>query len=332
MDVFCGIGGLTCGLRAAGIAVGLGLDVDVSCRYAYETNNAGAVFLEADIREVAFADLQEYYRESDFTALVGCAPCQPFSSHTRRKAAAEDCVLVDEFARLVREGTPDLVSMENVPGLAKHQSFDALLELLRNLDYHISHDIIDFHRYGVPQHRRRLVMVASRQGPAVLPEPTNDTGNVADFIGGLPPLAAGDTSATDPAHTTLPLSPTNLERIRQSRPGGTWKDWNKTLVNPCHKRAYYPAPYGRMQWDRPAPTITTQFCYYSTGRFGHPTQDRAISVREAALLQTFPADYEFVDPVARLPICKLARQVGNAVPVKVGELIGASLRSAVACV
>ena len=173
-------------------------------------------------------------------------------------------------------------------------------------------------------------MVASRLGPAMLPEPTNDAGNVADFIGGLPPIAAGQTSPNDPAHATLPLSPTNLERIRQSKPGGTWKDWDKTLINPCHKRAHYPAAYGRMRWEGPAPTITTQFCYYSTGRFGHPTQDRTVSVREAALLQTFPADYELVDPDSDMPLCKLARHVGNAVPVRIGELIGSSLRKAAA--
>ena len=325
VDVFCGIGGLSYGLRSAGVQVVLGIDIDASCRYAYETNNAGAAFLETDIREVAFKDLEEHYDESEFIALVGCAPCQPFSSHTRRNAPNEDCELVNEFARLVREGTPDLISMENVPGLAKHESFRKLLDLLHDLDYQVDHSVINFYDYGVPQHRRRLVMVASRRGPATLPETTDVGGNVADYIRDLDPIAAGRTCAEDLAHTTLSLTPTNLERIRQSKPGGTWKDWDESLVNPCHKRAHYPAPYGRMKWDEPAPTITTQFCYYSTGRFGHPEQDRAVSVREAALLQTFPADYDLVDPEDDLPICKLARHVGNAVPVKIGERIGSSL-------
>ena len=325
IDVFCGIGGLSYGLRSAGIEVVLGLDIDATCRYAYETNNAGAAFLEADIKEVAFDDFQEFYGEATVVALVGCAPCQPFSSHTRRNAPDEDCELVDEFARLVREGSPDLVSMENVPGLAKHESFHSLLELLRDLQYHVDYGVINFFDYGVPQHRRRLLMVASRRGPATLPDPTDRGGSVADFIADLNPIPAGRTCAEDPAHTTLPLSATNLKRIQQSKPGGSWKDWDESLVNPCHKRAHYPAPYGRMKWDAPAPTITTQFCYYSTGRFGHPDQDRAVSVREAALLQTFPPDYDLVDPEAELPICKLARHVGNAVPVKIGELIGSSL-------
>lgn len=329
VDVFCGIGGLTYGLRSAGIDVILGVDIDASCRYAYETNNVGSVFLQADIRDVTFADLQNFSGDGEVTALVGCAPCQPFSSHTRRNDIPDDsCQLVGEFARLVREGTPDLVSMENVPGLSKHDSFRDLLKLLQDLDYYVDHDVINFHQYGVPQRRRRLVMVASRRSTATLPEPSETTTVVADFITDLHPIAAGQTATADPAHTTLPLSPTNLKRIQQSKPGGTWKDWEDSLINPCHKRAHYPAPYGRMQWDQPAPTITTQFCYYSTGRFGHPTQDRAISVREAALLQTFPADYMLVDPDAETLIRKLARHVGNAVPVKIGELIGSSLWSA----
>jgi len=329
VDVFCGIGGLTYGLRLAGLDVVLGLDSDASCRYAYEANNAGAAFLAADVRDVRFADFESRYSKSRINALVGCAPCQPFSSHTRRNGTSEDdCELVDEFARLVGEGTPDLVSMENVPGLAKHQSFSDLLKLLTSLDYHVDHGVLDFHEFGVPQHRRRLVLVASRKGTVALPKPESESGKVSDFIAGLNPIGAGEICPEDPAHATLPLSPINLERMRQSLPGGTWKDWNEALFSPCHNRAHYPAPYGRMRWDAPAPTITTQFCYYSTGRFGHPAQDRAISVREAALLQTFPRDYQLVDPDAGMPIAKLARHVGNAVPVKIAKLIGSSLMRA----
>ncbi len=328
VDIFCGIGGLTCGLSAAGIPVTAGLDIDPSCRFAYETNNKNTVFIKADIRDVSFSDLESHYSQKDIRALVGCAPCQPFSAHTRRSASTEDCTLVAEFARLVQEGLPELVCMENVPGLAKHDSFQKLIASLENLDYKVSFDVLNFYRFGVPQHRWRLIMLASRFGPIALPTPTNQTVRVSDFISNLEPIVAGQTSPGDPAHKTLPLSPTNLARIRQSKPGGTWKDWDKSLVNACHTRAYYPAPYGRMSWNEPAPTITTQFCYYSTGRFGHPIQDRVISVREAALLQTFPPDYKLVDPKTPLPIHKLARHIGNAVPAKIGELVGNSLLDA----
>ena len=330
VDVFCGIGGLTRGLRAAGIEVGAGVDIDPSCRHAYEVNNPDTTFLPADIRDISFSDLEPYCRTSGVVALVGCAPCQPFSAHTRRTASNDDCALVGEFGRLIREGQPDIVSMENVPGLAKHDSFRELVALLDQADYDWKFDILNFQYYGVPQRRRRLVMLASRCGPITLPTPTGRRSKVSDFIRGLEPIAAGQTSSSDPAHATLPLSPTNLSRIRQSKPGGTWRDWDDSLVSPCQTRAHYPASYGRMRWSEPAPTITTQFCYYSTGRFGHPQQDRTLSIREAALLQTFPADYQLVDPKIQLPIHKLARHVGNAVPVKIGELIGNSLISAAA--
>ncbi len=230
---------------------------------------------------------------------------------------------------MIAEGKPDLVSMENVQGLKKHDSFLDFIEVLNDLDYDFDYDILNFYRYGVPQLRRRLVMIASRRGPVSLPDPSDDAKKVSDFIFNLRPIAAGETSLNDQAHCCLPLTPTNLLRIRQSKPGGNWKDWDDDLINPCHARTYYPASYGRMRWDRPAPTITTQFCYYSTGRFGHPTQDRAISVREAALLQTFPVNYKLVEPNSENTVRKLARHVGNAVPVKIGALIGESLRKAV---
>ena len=325
VDVFCGVGGLTHGLRAAGIQVSAGVDVDPSCRFAYEINNPGAMFIEKDICDICFSDLEEHYGESSIRALVGCAPCQPFSAHTRRTGCSDNCALVGEFARLIREGMPDLISMENVPGLSRHDSFRDLVALLKDLEYDLAFDLLRFQQYGVPQRRRRLVMVASRLGPITLPKPSGETTKVEDFIRNLDPIEAGEVSLDDPVHGTLPLSPTNLERIRQSKPGGTWKDWDDTLVSPCHARAHYPASYGRMRWTEPAPTITTQFCYYSTGRFGHPNQDRTLSVREAALLQTFPSDYLLVNPEDRLPIHKLARHVGNAVPVKIGELIGDAL-------
>lgn len=330
IDIFCGIGGLTKGLRAAGISVAAGLDIDPTCRYAYETNNSGTKFIEADIRDVGFSDIQPHYNGSVPIALVGCAPCQPFSAHTRGRNSREDCALVDEFARLIKEGTPDLVSMENVPGLAKHESFHELINILHKLNYQVYFDVLNFHEYGVPQRRWRLVMLASRCGPVALLPPDEGAARVSDFIRNLESIEAGQKSKRDPAHTTLPLSPRNLARIRQSKPGGTWEDWQDGLVSPCHSRTRYPASYGRMQWSEPAPTITTQFCYYSTGRFGHPSEDRAISVREAALLQTFPPDYKLVDPDDPLPVHKLARHIGNAVPVKVGELIGNSLTEAVA--
>ena len=325
VDLFCGIGGLTHGLRLAGVAVKAGFDIDLTCRHAFETNNDGAGFVCEDVRDVHFADLEPYYATAKVTALVGCAPCQPFSAHNRRKKRSDaDCSLVNEFARLVREGMPDLVSMENVPGLAKHPSFAELIETLTALGYEVTTTIVSCERYGVPQRRRRLVLLASQHGLLLLPESRGAPPTVRDCIRDLPVLEDGSASADDPAHAAMPLSPTNRDRIAQSRPGGSWVDWDDYLVNECHRNAHYPAPYGRMSWDDLAPTITTQFCYYSTGRFGHPEQDRAISVREGAMLQTFPRDYNLVDDENPLTIRQLARHVGNAVPVNLGSAIGAT--------
>jgi len=324
VDLFCGIGGLTHGLRSVGVTVTAGFDNDSSCRHAFEANNDGASFVCMDVGTIRFADLQPYLEMAELTALVGCAPCQPFSSHNRRKAKSNvDCSLVSEFARLVKESTPDFVSMENVPGLAKHSAFDEFIKMLVGLGYKINPDIIiSCERYGVPQKRRRLVLVASRHGPISLPRWNTPPPTVGDCIRELPTIEHGSVCPNDPAHATLPLSPLNRERIIQSKPGGSWQDWDDRLVNSCHRNAYYPAAYGRMSRDHLAPTITTQFCYYSTGRFGHPEQDRAISIREGALLQTFSRDYDLIDLKNPPTISKLARHVGNAVPVNLGRAIG----------
>ena len=328
VDLFCGIGGLTHGLSRSGITVKAGFDIDESCRHAYEANNRGSQFVPADIRDLKGEHLQPYFAGATTSVLVGCAPCQPFSAHNRKLKRETDCSLLYEFARLIEETQPDLVSMENVPGLAKHQAFADFLALLHRLHYHPEFDIVCCSDYGVPQKRRRLVLLASQIGPIALPKRSTGTPTVSDFIADLPPISDGQTSFDDPAHVAMPLTDINKRRIQQSKPGGTWKDWDKALLSPCHRTSYYPAPYGRMQWDDLAPTITTQFCYYSTGRFGHPEQDRAISVREAALLQTFPSDYEFFDKTRPLHVRDAARHIGNAVPVKLGEAIGASFLEA----
>lgn len=326
MDLFCGIGGLSYGLRHRGIDVVAGYDVDPSCRYAYETNNHGATFFESDIRGLSYSDLEGHYRGADVSILVGCAPCQPFSAHTRRnKEQGNDCSLLDEFSRIVAEGTPHIVSIENVPGLAKHDAFARFVSHLRDLKYHVAYDVLCCGDYGVPQRRHRLVLLASRLRKPSVPTRRGKTPAISGFIRNLPDLESGHADPSDNAHVTLPLSPLNHRRIAQSKPGGSWKDWDEDLVSECHHKTHYPAPYGRMCWDAPAPTITTQFCYYSTGRFGHPEQHRTISVREAALLQTFPRDYALGDPRNALPVHKMARHIGNAVPVKLAEAIGSSI-------
>ncbi len=161
----------------------------------------GSKFICKDIREIQFADLEPYYATVEVVALVGCAPCQPFFAHNRRKAKSDaDCSLVNEFARLVREGKPDLVSMENVSGLTKHPAFDDLIETLTTLDYEIDHSIVSCERYGVPQRRRRLVLLTSRRGPVSLPQRNASQPTVGDCIRVLPAIEDGDACSDDPAH------------------------------------------------------------------------------------------------------------------------------------
>ena len=328
IDLFCGIGGLTHGLSKAGIKVSAGIDNDTTCKYAYTANNLNSQFIEQDIQSIKYSDISKYYKKADTKVLVGCAPCQPFSAHRRKNGHTEDdtCDLVLEFLRIIKEGNPDIVSMENVPGLIKHSVFERFHQSLENLGYICTYNVVSCLDYNVPQNRKRLVFMASKLGKISLVAPQRKKKiKVSQYIMSLSPINHGETAVSDSAHTSLKLSPQNFKRITQSKPGGTWEDWEHELVSTCHRRAYYPAPYGRMSWDSPAPTITTQFCYYSTGRFGHPEQNRAISVREGALLQTFPKNYKFAKKKEKITVRQAAKHIGNAVPVNLAHAIGASI-------
>lgn len=215
--------------------------------------------------------------------------------------------------------------MENVPGLAKHQAFADFLETLEQTGYKHDASVVRCSDYGIPQKRQRLVLVASRHGPIRMPQRSSKSRTVREFIHNLPFIEDGEEHPDDSAHAALPLSNLNKKRIKQSKQGGSWRDWDDELLSACQRNSYYPAPYGRMRWDDVAPTITTQFCYYSTGRFGHPDQNRAISVREGALLQTFPKDYKFSESNQPFVVRDAARQIGNAVPVNLAEAIGHSI-------
>jgi len=222
--------------------------------------------------------------------------------------------------------------MENVPGIAKTAVYQRFIHALRELKYHVTElGSLDCLQYGIPQNRKRLVILASRFGSVTLTRPTHTKKTyrtVRQTIGHLPPIAAGGQSKADRLHTSSGLSKRNLRRIKVSKAGGTWRDWPKSLVTDCHGKetgSSYPGVYGRMEYDKPSPTITTQSHGYGSGRFGHPTQHRAISLREAAMLQTFPQRYKFLDPKEAINFTKLGRLIGNAVPVKLGEVIGKSL-------
>jgi DNA (cytosine-5)-methyltransferase 1 len=220
--------------------------------------------------------------------------------------------------------------MENVPPLLKQQIFKDFVADLHEAGYDLDFKVVDGRDIGLPQRRQRLVLVASLLGPIVIPDADKPRATVRDTIADLPPLSAGSSDPNDPLHAAASLSELNLARVRHSKPGGTWRDWPSELVSACHVRlsgATYPSVYGRMNWDMPAPTMTTQCYGFGNGRFGHPEQDRAISLREAAMIQSFPKDYAFVPDGARINFDTLGRMIGNAVPVLLGEFIGEVLVS-----
>jgi DNA (cytosine-5)-methyltransferase 1 len=331
VDLFCGVGGLTRGLEDAGIDVRLGIDVDPACEYPYTKNNK-ARFLKKSVEAVESHEINKAFRKGCLRLLAGCAPCQTFSTYNQ-KASSEDkrWWLLQQFSRLVVEATPELVTMENVPRLQKQAVFQEFVDALHGAGYHVSYEVVNCEDYGVPQHRQRLVLLASRLGPITLLTPEEfgaPRKTVEDAIGNLPPLAAGATHPSDPMHRASTLAPVNMTRILASRAGGTWRDWQEELVAECHKKRTgktYPGVYGRMSWKEAAPTITTQFFGFGNGRFGHPEQNRAISLREGAILQSFPKRYLFAPPDDEIHIKTVGRLIGNAVPPVLGEVIGRSI-------
>lgn len=332
VDLFCGIGGLTCGLQKSGIEVIAGIDLDASCEFAF-TNNNHSLFINKSVTDIKGRDIKNFLKAYDIKILVGCAPCQPFSSHQKDKKNRKkhkDWNLLSQYARLISEVKPQIVSMENVPELQKEKVFTDFLFTLTSLKYHISYKVIDASDYGVPQRRKRLILLASRLGEIQLIPPTHNDKKVTvrDSIYFLPHVNAGETCNSDRIHYARRLSDKNLQRIRASVPGGTWRDWPEELKLSCHKSKTgetYASVYGRMLWDDVAPTITTQFTGYGTGRFGHPEQNRAITLREGAILQSFPPTYRFIKNDNDFSGTALAKHIGNAVPPRLGEVIGKSI-------
>ena len=334
IDLFCGIGGLTNGLKNAGIEVLAGIDFDKSCKFAYESNN-DAQFIGEDVSKITGKDLNVIWGENKIKILVGCAPCQPFSTHSNKvkdKENGDKWNLLNEYLRLVEETETLVLSMENVPNLSNKDIFSNFVTRLTELGYFVSYKNVFCPDYGIPQKRRRLVLLASKLGKIELLPPTHNKESyltVRDAIGDLPKIGNGEKDKDDILHFTSKLTEINLQRIKASVPNGSWEDWDDELKLVCHKKQSgktYKSVYGRMDWDSPSPTITTQFYNYGTGRFGHPEQNRAITVREASILQTFPKDYKFVSNNDSIYMTRLGTHIGNAVPVKLGYIIGETIK------
>ena len=319
-------------MQLGGIEIVAGVDADPACRHPF-TSNVGSAFHELDIADVTSEFVASLFPDHSVRILAGCAPCQPYSPYAHTSSAQDRrWQLLAKFSELVRDVKPEIVTMENVPHLRNHDVFDEFLRVLEDSDYvNPFNGVVHCAYYGVPQSRKRLVVMASRFGEIGMIKPTHKEGRfrtVRRAIGRLKPIEAGSSHPRDLLHKSSDLSPKNLDRIRNSRPGGTWRDWEEDLRADCHTRESgetFGSVYGRMEWDDLAPTLTTQFNGFGNGRFGHPEQDRAISLREGALLQTFPRNYSFVPTGSTVRMAQTARMIGNAVPVKLGEAIGKSI-------
>ncbi len=339
VDFFCGCGGASEGLRQAGLNIVLGIDFDREASSTYKANFPEADFIQSDIRKVETQEVTNILgRHPNHEPLLfaACAPCQPFSSQNKFKVDSDHRrALLDETHRFIREMKPEYIMIENVPGMQRVDEFAEgpyrrFVELLNELEYDYTPFIAHSEKYGVPQKRKRFVLIASLLGPIPIPDHTHGEGlnpyvTVRDFIGGYPKLEAGEAYSKDPIHVTAKMNSLNITRIKNTPEGGDRRNWPEYLVNACHKNySGHTDTYGRMSWGKLAPTLTTKCNSYSNGRFGHPdiSQNRAISIREASRLQTFPEDYQFEGTIV-----SMARQIGNAVPCQLAMRFGLSIKS-----
>ena len=332
IDFFCGAGGLTRGLLDAGISVVAGIDNDVRIRKTYESNNQPSRFVAADITTLNIDALRQELGISprDATLYAACTPCQPFSTLNTMYAADERKSLLLDFAEIVKQAPPDFIIVENVPGLRKSIGKEIYEKFEKTLDacgFQFDADMLDAKDFGVPQIRKRFILVASRHGPPHLPLPMAQERftTVGDAIRRFPAIAHGEESASHKNHVARKMRPHHL-RIVEAVPinGGSRSDVADTsILLKCHQKnpKAHKDVFGRMSWELPAPTLTCRCTDVYCGRFIHPEQHRGISLREAAALQTFGDQYEFFGD----SILELARQIGNAVPVRLAKLLGDSM-------
>ena len=329
------------GLTGAGIHIVAALDNDAQCQETYEANHPGVKFLREDITklsEAAFGEMAGVQRNDDRMIFIGCSPCQYWSvingkaklESERKRKSRESRNLLCDFLRFVDYYRPGFVVVENVRGMKRNPGESGLSSLLEFFDengYKADSGVLACADFGVPQTRRRFVLVASRVVPDIqLPKPGCKQATVRDIIGGLPKIKAGETDPHDAWHRSPALSEINIARLRMTKEGGTRDSWmNRADLQIDAYRdkplEFFRENYGRMSWDAPGPAITTKFFSLGCGRFGHPEQHRALSLREGALLQTFPKLYKFKTS----NFASTARIIGNAVPPKFARKLGKSI-------
>ncbi|HUH43143.1 MAG TPA: DNA cytosine methyltransferase [Sulfurimonas sp.] len=330
IDFFCGAGGLTHGLKLAGIDVFAGIDIESSCKETYEYNN-GAKFINKSIVETTAKEIKELFLnnsdKNDYTMIAGCAPCQPYSMmNTRKKQNDDRKTLLDEFRRVIKGVKPHFVIMENVSRLNEENPFFAkFIEMLEYGDYKYEYKVLNAKDFSVAQNRKRLFLIATRLKKVNLSfeklqkkEPIT----LKNVIYNLENIDHDKPSKTDILHKAKPLNEINLKRIQATpKNGGLRSAWSDDLKVNCHKeKEVFLDNYGRLSWDKLSSTITTKFHEYYSGRFGHPEQDRALSLKEGALIQSFPENYIFIGKDN-----EIARQIGNAVPVNLSKAVGETI-------
>lgn len=340
IDFFCGGGGMTCGLRQAGIEVLAGVDFDAAVGPTYEYNNPGSKFVYADITQLELEYFEKnmgVQKNDDHLIMVGCSPCQYYSiiNHDTTKSKCSKDLLIN-FSQFVEYYRPGYVLVENVPGIVSNKDsiLPNFLAKLRELGYKdLVFKVINMSEYGVPQSRRRFSLIATRlDGVTVMLPPKEDhIAVLADYIGeanGFPRIEAGHRDETEFMHSTAALDEISLERMKLTpHDGGSRLSWagNERLQLKCYmgKDDCFKDNYGRMSWKKPAPTITTRFSSVSTGRFAHPEEDRCISIREGATLQTFPKTYVFKTK----NMATAAKIIGNAVPPEYARRLGEIIKT-----
>lgn len=328
IDFFCSGGGMTYGMRKAGINVIAGIDNDPDVRETYEKNNSGTKFIQADVFKLKEKDLSDktgINPNDDELILIGCSPCQYWSIiQTDKEKSQQSKDLLKEFHRFVKYYNPGFVVVENVPGLERKAEESGLKDFVNDLKkrgYQVKYDIYKLNEYGVPQTRKRFSLIASRVvKQKISPEKLNTKPTVKDFIGeqnGFPKVEAGFKDNSEFNHNVAGLSKENLEVLKNTPKNGG----NSVKQRKYFKGKGFGDSYSRMSWNKPAPTITTKYFSISNGRFAHPEENRAISIREGATLQTFPKNYIFYTKSMQ----KTARMIGNAVPPEFAKNIGESI-------
>ena len=352
IDLFCGAGGLSEGFRQAGFHILAGNDVDEWAGHTFSQTHSEANFVQGPIEDISAAKLLRAagLKKGQLDCLIGGPPCQAFSVYNHKRGMHDNrSQLFREYLRIVKGLNPSWVVMENVTGITSAGEGAAVHQILRGLmklGYKVDKRILRAEEYGVPQERRRIVFLGNRTGkPIIFPEPTHGQGllpltTIFDAVGDLPELKNGETrgvtgygmavatsyqrmlrgnSVEVYNHSAPRLAPINVKRMKYIPPGGSWRDIPHRLLPAGMKRARrcdHTKRYGRMDWEAQSCTILTK-CDLHWGAYLHPDQDRVITVREAARIQSFPDWFHFEGPRTEQYV-----QVGNAVPPLLGKRIG----------